>query len=339
MSKLICSTSRFSIGCTFLDWSILYLSGQTKFLHHTLGWLDVEPTPLTGVNSHGHKKNHPIGYQQTVECVDFLQKNTDFATVYPFPMHRDQAAAELKLDISKLDHSDHHKILQHRNSDYNQLLKWMDQQGAKIIFVALNPSIPLSKNTYTRSLSFSKYQLSSTTQLQELVDSLYFRDSTARWNQLNLTNLWDIRERLALDTRPFAINEGDTDFDFEHRWVDSMALWFDGKETIPELCRWAGVDVLPSRVDSWIDVYLQWQKLQFETLRFQNEHSHIVDCIVNNWSLPIDLTFDQEVVIQHCLIYQHNLNLKTWQLTKFPNNTKQLHALLEPNIHPVEKIY
>ena len=39
------------------------------------------------------------------------------------------------------------------------------------------------------------------------------------------------------------------------------------------------------------------------------------------------------------LIYKYGLNLKTWQLEKFPNNTKQLHELLEENIHPIEKIY
>jgi hypothetical protein len=70
-------------------------------------------------------------------------------------------------------------------------------------------------------------------------------------------------------------------------------------------------------------------------LEFCYNYKHIVDSVVNNWYYQIDLTFEQEVVIQHCLIYQHNLNLKTWELTKFPSNTQDLHKLLEPNIHPI----
>ena len=60
-----------------------------------------------------------------------------------------------------------------------------------------------------------------------------------------------------------------------------------------------------------------------------------MDAIVNNWHYEIDLTFEQEVIVQHCLIYQHGLNLKTWQLEQFPRNTRDLHRLLEPNTHTV----
>jgi len=82
-----------------------------------------------------------------------------------------------------------------------------------------------------------------------------------------------------------------------------------------------------------------WQKKQLDLLDFCYNQPHIVDAIVNNLYYEIDLTFDQEIIIQHCLIYQHGLNLKTWQLEKFPNNTQDLHKLLEPNIHSVENIY
>jgi hypothetical protein len=52
-----------------------------------------------------------------------------------------------------------------------------------------------------------------------------------------------------------------------------------------------------------------------------------------------DLDVLQESVIQHFLLYKHNLNLKTFGLEKF-ENTLQLHNLLEPNVyHQLEKIY
>jgi len=48
-----------------------------------------------------------------------------------------------------------------------------------------------------------------------------------------------------------------------------------------------------------------------------------------------ELNLNQEASIQHVLIYKYDLNLKTWGLEKFPNNTKKLHELLEPNIHKI----
>ena len=53
-----------------------------------------------------------------------------------------------------------------------------------------------------------------------------------------------------------------------------------------------------------------------------------------------NLDIVRESTIQHVLIYKHGLTLKSWGLEKFPNNTQDLHLLLEPNIyHEVEDIY
>ena len=63
--------------------------------------------------------------------------------------------------------------------------------------------------------------------------------------------------------------------------------------------------------------------------------SDVFDAIVHNWYYEIDnLTFEQEVIIQHCLIYQHGLNLKTRQLEKFPSNTHyKTFILFHPRDH------
>jgi hypothetical protein len=50
-----------------------------------------------------------------------------------------------------------------------------------------------------------------------------------------------------------------------------------------------------------------------------------------------NLDFYKEVIIQNALLYKQNLNLKNWQLEKFPANTQDLHKLLEPNIHQLIK--
>ena len=104
--------------------------------------------------------------------------------------------------------------------------------------------------------------------------------------------------------------------------------------------KYLDLDIVPERLSAWIPVYRRWQSIQSRSLKFAINLPYIIDAIVNNWYYELDdLSFEQEVIIQHFLIYKHNLNLKTWKLSKFPDNTQQLHDLLEANIHVVENIY
>jgi hypothetical protein len=61
----------------------------------------------------------------------------------------------------------------------------------------------------------------------------------------------------------------------------------------------------------------------------------ILDNIIKGVNFDLQrfhLDISQEAAIQQALICRHNLNLKTWELIKF-ENTRQLHMLLEANIH------
>lgn len=342
MTKIVCSTSKHSVGCTFLDWSINYLKGETKFFNRNLGWLDLTNNPINSRNAHGHRKNHPDGFDKTCEYVNFLQKNSDFASLYPSPMLLFNAATKLNQSMLNLDNDAWEKLIKFQDQDYNQMLHWLDKQGAKIVFVSANKSLPLYINCQIRSTErvlHSNREPASDDEVRQSRDIVFFQRSVKQWEELELKNIWDTRERLALDTRPFQFREENVDLSINHFWIDCYELWFNGDKKVPEILDWLEIKIDTNRLSQWLLVYHKWRDLQSKTLSFQHTHQHIVDSIINGWSYPIDLTFDQEVVIQHCLIYQHNLNLKTWQLTKFPSNTKDLHALLEPNIHPVENIY
>jgi hypothetical protein len=325
-----------------MDWSINYLSGQHKFLNKKLGWVDVVDNPISKINAHGHKKNHPVGFKRTVEHVKFLQQQTEFATVYPTPLTSDLAAVALGESMLDISLENWKNITEYCSQDYNQMLQWLDCQHAKIVFVSTNKSLPLYANTNVRSLEKSflgTRALASVDEVRNDIDKVFFKSSVINWADQNLTNIWDTRERLALDTRPFDTVDLIVNFSFDHYWIDCQDLWFNGTKKIIEILKWAEIELDQSRLPQWSNVYQQWQQVQLQALEFQFNYQHIVDCVVNGWSYPINLTFDQEVVIQHCLIYQHNLNLKTWQLEKFPTNTQLLHQLLESNIHPVANIY
>lgn len=340
MSQIISCTSQYSVGCTFLEWSINYLAGKTKYYHATKGWTELTKNPITKLNAHSHIKNHPNGLAETQQYIQTLQKNTDFVTLYPIAQHIESIADQHNIALENISAEHWNFLNQQQASEYNKLLKWLSSIGSKIIFVSLDPSLTLySKLVRSTERIFYTRGSGSDKDAQRALDTVFFQKSIKKWSDLELTNVWDVRERMALDLRPFEHRRWSVEFNISHMWIDSQELWYNGKSKIFDIMNWLEVAVVTDRIDHWNTVFDQWQQLQLKNLKFQYQYQHIVDCIINGWSYPIDLTFDQEVIIQHCLIYQHNLNLKTWNLTKFPSNTKDLHALLEPNIHPIENIY
>lgn len=341
MSRIICSTSTQSLGCTFIDWSINYLAGHVKFLSKQHGWIDLVENPIAGNNAHQHRKNHPGGYKETRECVEFFGNQHSYFSLYPCPARSGATAKILGIDVTNLTTESLQLVQKYQQHDYNLLLEYLDQTHAKIVFVKLDQPCPLyfleSRNN---SLPFDDTtHAKSPADITAANDRLFFKHSTAAWQAQGLTNQWDYRERLALDTRPFESPAFDVVVPDSALSVDANQLWYHGNEEIVKIMNYCELAIDSARLNQWQVVYKQWQKIQLDALSFQLNYQSIINAVIQGIPMEIDLSFAQEVVIQHCLIYQHNLNLKTWQLDKFPNNTQDLHKLLESNIHPVSKIY
>ena len=110
-------------------------------------------------------------------------------------------------------------------------------------------------------------------------------------------------------------------------------------QTIDQLFDFLEIEIDKTRRTHWTEIYNKWKKLHIRRLKFVWYFDTIVNYIVDGYHMDLlnfDLDLVQEATIQHSLIYKYNLNLKTFQLEKFIN-TKQLHNLLEPNIHPLGK--
>lgn len=346
MSNIICITSTKSLGCTFVDWSVHFLSGQVNHFHLLSNeWLPLSQDPTTSINAHNHLKNQPAGMTQAADYIEkFKHLPADkIFSLYPTQQNFDIAAETLDIPLDTVHvASNIEKINHYLDQDYNQVFKLCNDQNVKLVYVAADPTVEmyhLNIRSMDRFLTRSQQPTSIEDVFQEH-QTLFFQHSIEQWNKLNLTNRWDQRERLALDSRPLHNTDNiKLDFQYPHLWINCQDLWCRGQDTLLRILNYVGLTVDQLRLQQWQPIYAKWQQRQLEILEFGHNYKHIVDAIVNDWDYAIDLTFDQEVVIQHCLIYQHNLNLKTWQLEKFPNNTKDLHKLLEPNIHAIDSIY
>jgi hypothetical protein len=260
-------------------------------------------------------------------------------SMYPTSSLRFNAANDLNIPIDQIGSAHNQSMInQHRESELNQIFEFCHQHNVKFIYVGDHPDIQLYYLTNRSNLpKITTGKLANTLEeIKEEHQQVFFNSSINTWNQKMLTDIWDQRERLALDTRPFDYNvHKPNGMTYPHCWINCQELWYNGEQAALKMLQYLGLNPVTERLDAWRPTYVKWQKNQLQLLEFNFNCDHIVNSIINNWYYKIDLTFDQEVVIQHCLIYQHNLNLKTWQLTKFPNNTQDLHKLLEPNTHPL----
>jgi|APSaa5957512535_1039671.scaffolds.fasta_scaffold104298_2 hypothetical protein len=166
----------------------------------------------------------------------------------------------------------------------------------------------------------------------------YFPQDMALWTDMGLTEVYDIREFLALNSQPFRNPNTMIDIKDAFRLV-APDLWTNLDTSIPYIMDYLSQSIYTARFEKWINVYSQWKGVHKKRIEWCLYFDEIITAILNGYNMDLgrfDLDLHQEATIQHELIGKHNLNLKTFELYKF-ENTKQLHNLLEPNIHDLSK--
>lgn len=335
----VCIFTGRSIGGTFLDWSIHFLTGQTQYFSSKQNQyilLSQNPVIFGQPNAHGHLKNHPSGSDETKNYLD-AYTSTGLYSLYASPFHPSKIIEKYKIAPVK---ENFEQIKQHQLNDTKKLFSVMSEHGSATVHLAGESFVPLYFLNVrdTSKFIFKSGSPVSADDKKNEFESIFFDNSVKTWNTMNLTNSWDIRERDALNIRPLDLIP-EHYIPYPHLRIDCREFWHNGIDVMNRTMDYLKLNIIPDRLEQWKNVYHQWQKIHIKSMEFVYNCDHIVSAIVNNWDYAINLTFEQEVVIQHFLIYQHGLNLKTWQLEKFPNNTNQLHNLLESNTHQIPRIY
>lgn len=354
MSQKIFATSSFSsLGCTFLDWTLHYLSGKTEYYNVELDRnVELVDNPLKSFdqtnnkkNAHRHQKNYAGGYEELRAYIEKIntsvEKNNGYSSmhsVYFGPERFPKILKKLNYDIGEITEP---HILEHIENffyeDFSLSTRFLHKHeipfvyvdNSKYFFFDIRQSevTPFTGNVprYPEE-SFDEYMGTFFAGLKEFDGN---------------ENIWDKREFLALNIRPY-----DTKFkrtfglSVPYYHIDFRRWWSDPISSVVDIAEFLEIKIDTSRWEKWKDVCLQWKDNHAHYLNFYFSLDHIIDSIMNGWyyKLP-SLSLTEEAIIQHMLIYKHNLNLKTWQLKKFPPNTQDLHELLEDNIHKVPKLY
>lgn len=333
----ICIFSAQSIGGTFLDWSLHFLSGQTEYYssrENRFIPLVTNPLNQTIGNAHGHLKNHPTGYKNTKLYLETCNQDCLYSMY---------ATTQMIRHINRPDSlsKDNFKLYQQDQiEDTVQLCKLLAECNIPTIHLAGESNIPLYF-TNARSIDiymFNEGRPTSESDLDNERNEFFFKDSLDQWNAAGLDKIWDIREKNALNLRPMDLK---TEYYLPgpHLRIDCREFWHNGIDVIHRVMSYLNLDIVQDRLNTWKEIYNNWSQQHIRNMSFVYNCDHIVSAVVNNWDYTIDLTFNQEVVVLHFLMYKYHLNLKSWNLDKFPDNTQKLHQLLEPNIHQVADIY
>lgn len=290
--KIIAITSALGVGGTFVDWSLHFLSGQSRYFSVAdQSWIDLVDQALTHENAHQHKRNHPLGIDKVDHYIKMLSQT-------PHELH----------SFYMLDDYFESTV----NAPTTQLIEKCHSHQIPVVYL----HVP-----------------------QHLIGYAWRKRNGITVDNNSDVALWDQREQLALDFRPFdtSVLIPDIATTDSTVWIHCEQLWQSPELVLREIMSKLSVTVVESRYSQWCKQADQWRQMQLSYTKFVRELDHIVAAIVNGWSHPLDrLTLTQEAVIQHCLIYQHNLNIKSWGLDHFPNNTQLLHQLLETNHHLVK---
>jgi len=306
-----------SSGGTFLSWTVYYLSGKTHYFSvRKRSFESLPDNPLTAKNAHGFVPNQPHTKYELEKFLPLLVNTEEYMYMHEFRTGTKQAVQQLC------------------------------EQSTKVIILAIHPDQMLYQCGYAPRADVvpawgSQQMLSDPNDIYNDFTDYWFKESKQQWEKTNLTDVWDKREFIALNFDPFdhssILDYIGNNTNYYH--VNALNLWTDFDQCVHKLFDYLGVSISQDRYHAWLLVYNQWKNIHTKRLMFAQNFKTIINNILSGIEFDLtafDLDIQQEAAIQHFLIYKHNLNFKTWQLVRF-TNTKQLHDLLEPNIHDLNK--
>lgn len=309
------------VGGTFLNWTLHYLAGHSQIYSVKQDkWVDLVDDPTTSINAHNFKPNQPISLIQFDLTFDKL-------------VHTN----------SELFHSIYFHHFGINSNDTSNAVRQLQANINKGIILSLSNDHCLYQRSYTSRAGVAPKWSDRSIILtdpdeifNDYVDS-FFKDSKEKWIEAGLTNIWDKREFIALNVDYKKIISINQVIDDKNNFyvLNCMDLFNTFDTTVYKLFEYLNLKINPDKFEKWGTVYAKWKKLHYNRIRFVWYFDNIIDNIISGKAMDLeqfDLDIVQEAALQRTLIYKYSLNVKTWQLEKF-TNTKQLHDLLESNLH------
>lgn len=316
-------TSYGQLGCTFLNWSVHYLSGDTRtWYEEEKSWIRVIENPLTNNDSHGFKKNHPVtitDWKKIIDIFSSYDRNNNFSfygsTLVPH-------------HVSPSVGTDKKRTME----NYHEAISYSLDKKIKLIYLGTEYSAYNLVDRSQFSMSWdkavrNKIYMKNIKEFFETVPNIESLTGTigkARdFLSLSMGNI-----KAPLDQEIIKDHSSHKNFLF----VNCHELLTNEKECLKGLFNFLNLKIDSSRMDNWIGVHSKWKKNLVPLLNFYKDLPTILSSIINGVSHPLEqyrLDIFTEAVIQYELMKKHNDRLLISQLDQFPDDTKKLTPFLK----------
>ena len=296
-------------GGTFLDWSIHYLRGDSRYYHiecdnldrsqiKSQQFLEICSDPLSSATAHNHEKTHPNNgsLQQVIKI------------------------------FNKLPCSDLHTFY------------YVDSMTSDQTQTTHNDIIRDNKNLCFLTYSFDLSDVDKIFCFQyEKIGSVASRFEKSIGKQFSSLPIWDQRELLSL-YYPTCIR-GQTVNEIIEPCTNNFLINFSKMlnsldQIMPDIFDFLQIRMDKSRWKLWLDTYQTWR--QKNKLEFFENLNYIVSCILNNVDHDMtcyNMTFAKEVIVASKLLYDHNKALKSYNLENIHTNSQSWYEILEENVY------
>lgn len=314
-------------GGHFVNWSLSFLTNQSTI------WNRNAQEEIFNTNSgtleqhfHHHSCFVTLGFNSLLEQTRLIKENFKGPVAFLFVCHSN-------VEVNNSTTSNINELIR---QDYLNAINWVQDNNLPFIFIDFDPADYLNifyNNRFPIDM-FGNPQSDFNTVIDQY-ENMFFNETKDKFSS---EYIWDRRERLALIIDPF-YKESIHCFrnNVNHlNYYTTDTIWNSFPEVLPAISKVIDIELDSTKLPAWKDVYNNWKTKHKQ--QFSRDFNLIINAIVNNDSLDLTqyhMNFFNEVLIQHALIFWHNLNFKTWQLEKFPTNTQELHSLLESNIHHI----
>ena len=315
-SKIIGLVVDDTLNVDILAWTLYYLTGQSHYYYYGFGyWFTIEDDPLNRI-------------LQTDRCIVEVEYDGS-SVIEEFTEQLSSLKAEndypgVKLILTRLSYE---------NKLNTEVVDLMKKECDKVIVISSFGESTLYSNKLNKELEFMVDDFMET----------YFADSKAGWEDVS-NSPWDRREYIALNFRPFVALNPELAYDLStlnHTKLTYSDVYENLDTKIRDIFSFIGYDIDESKFENWENIYDEWRRSVKDIVSWNRDFKKIVKDIVDGEDTDLtiyNLDILRESAILHELLYKHNLNIKSYGLEELPKNTKEIHELLEPNFHPLNRV-
>lgn len=309
---IVVFTSSAGLGCTFLNWSLHWLSGDKNHWRESVKkWVDLPDNPLTDISAHLFQKNHPYGLTNWQAMIDCFYSYDHLGKDYAFYGYTDP-----------YDYNEHQSCISYTlNKKIKLILLGCDYLTYQIYRRCDDPSLNHSVEARNFAVLKNVKKLFSTVQnLESLIDTPGKARKFLSLSMKNLRHDSDLRYK-----KNFSKNK-------KFFFINCKDLLENGKEQMTSMFKFLDRKIDNTRMEHWLKIYAEWRKFLLPTSNFYKNLPKILHSIVHGNFFPLNdyrLDIFTEAIIQHELMLKYRTHLLVEHLDHFPDNTRELTQYLK----------